>query len=86
MRNGSHARVLAAALTTVLVWSGTLSSTAEAGPASPGSDPWELVPRDQVAEVFEILGLNGFFVALFIGSACLFRRAARNQPAAAAGP
>jgi hypothetical protein len=28
----------------------------------------------------EILALNGFFVALFVGSACLFRRAARDEP------
>ncbi|MDQ5828638.1 MAG: hypothetical protein M3324_01925, partial [Actinomycetota bacterium] len=34
----------------------------------------------------EILGLNGFFVALFLGSAWLFRNAAREQPPAGAGP
>jgi hypothetical protein len=28
----------------------------------------------------EILGLNGFFVALFVGSAWLFRRAAHGRP------
>jgi hypothetical protein len=28
----------------------------------------------------EILGLTGFFVALFIGSAWLFRHAARGRP------
>jgi hypothetical protein len=28
----------------------------------------------------EILGLNGFFIALFAGSAWLFRRAARGRP------
>ena len=28
----------------------------------------------------EILALNGFFVALFVGSAWLFRRSARRQP------
>jgi hypothetical protein len=33
----------------------------------------------------EILGLNGFFVALFVGSA-LFRYAAREQTPAGAGP
>ena len=33
-----------------------------------------------ISSVFEILGLNGLFVALFIGSACLFRHAARKQP------
>jgi len=36
--------------------------------------------------VVEILGLNGFFVALFLGSAWLFRNAAREQPPAGAGP
>jgi hypothetical protein len=34
----------------------------------------------------EILALNGFFVALFVGSAMLFRYAAREQPPAGAGP
>jgi hypothetical protein len=34
----------------------------------------------------EILALNGFFVALFLGSAWLFRNAAREQPPAGAGP
>lgn len=34
---------------------------------------------------FEILGLTGFFVALFVGSALLFRQAAREQPPAGAG-
>jgi hypothetical protein len=33
----------------------------------------------------EILALNGFFVALFVGSALLFRFAAREQPSAGAG-
>jgi hypothetical protein len=33
----------------------------------------------------EILALNGFFVALFLGSAWLFRNAARAQPPAGAG-
>jgi hypothetical protein len=33
-----------------------------------------------ISSVSEILGLNGFFVALFIGSAWLFRHAARKQP------
>jgi hypothetical protein len=32
------------------------------------------------SSVFEILGVNGFFVALWIGSAWLFRLAARKQP------
>ncbi len=34
----------------------------------------------------EILALNGFFVALFVGSALLFRYAAREQTPAAVGP
>jgi hypothetical protein len=33
-----------------------------------------------ISSVSEIVGLNGFFVALFIGSAWLFRHAARKQP------
>jgi len=33
-----------------------------------------------ISSVFEILGLNGLFVALFIGSAWLFRHAARATP------
>ena len=33
----------------------------------------------------ELLVLNGFFVALFVGSAWLFRNAARGQPPAGAG-
>ncbi len=33
----------------------------------------------------EILGLNGFFVGLFVGSALLFRDAARVRPSAGAG-
>ena len=36
--------------------------------------------------VVEILGGNGFFVALFVGSALLFRNAALEQPSAGAGP
>ena len=38
------------------------------------------------SSVGEILGLNGFFVALFVGSAWLFRRAAREQPPAGGIP
>ena len=34
----------------------------------------------------EILALNGFFVALFLGSALLFRHAVREQTPAGAGP
>jgi hypothetical protein len=36
--------------------------------------------------VVQILGVNGMFVALFLGSAWLFRRAARRLPSAAARP
>ena len=39
-----------------------------------------------ISSVYEILGLNGFFVALFIGSAWLFRLAARKRPPANARP
>jgi len=39
-----------------------------------------------VTSVFELLGVNAFFIALFLGSAWLFRRAARKQPPAGAGP
>jgi hypothetical protein len=35
---------------------------------------------------FEILGITGFYVALFVGSALLFRRAPREQTPAGAGP
>ena len=38
------------------------------------------------SSVGEILGLNGFFVALFLGSAWLFRKAARERTPAGAGP
>ena len=38
------------------------------------------------SSVSEIVGLNGMFVALFVGSAWLFRRAARQQLPAAAAP
>lgn len=34
----------------------------------------------------ELLGINGFFVALWVGSALLFRKAAQEQPPADAGP
>jgi hypothetical protein len=36
--------------------------------------------------VLGTLILNGFFAALFVGSALLFRYAAREQPPAGAGP
>jgi hypothetical protein len=39
-----------------------------------------------VSSVAELLGLNGFFVALFLGSAWLFRKAAREQPPASIRP
>ncbi len=38
------------------------------------------------SSVGEILSYNGFFVALFLGSARLFRNAAREQTPAGAGP
>ena len=41
--------------------------------------------QDPVTSVPELVGLNGFFVALFVGSAWLFRRAARQQRRAGAG-
>lgn len=42
--------------------------------------------QSPISSVYEILGLNGFFAALFIGSAWLFRRAARKQPPATTVP
>jgi len=39
------------------------------------------VHRSGVSPVAEIVLLNGFFVAMFLGSAWLFRNAARGQPA-----
>ncbi len=39
-----------------------------------------------VSSVSEILWLNGFFVALFLGSAWLFRKAAQQRTPASAGP
>ena len=41
--------------------------------------------QDPVTSVPELVGQNGFFVALFVGSAWLFRRAERQQPRAGAG-
>ncbi len=38
------------------------------------------------SSVGEILSFNGFFVALFLGSAWLFRKAARERTPAVAGP
>jgi hypothetical protein len=35
-----------------------------------------------ISSVFEIVGLNGMFIALFLGSAWLFRYSAREQPLA----
>ena len=40
--------------------------------------------QDPVTSVPELVGLNGFFVALFVGSAWLFRHAARKRPPAGA--
>ncbi len=39
-----------------------------------------------ISSAGEIIGLNGFFVALFIGSALLFRHSARSQPPADPSP
>jgi hypothetical protein len=39
-----------------------------------------------VSSASEILGLTGIFVALFVGSALLFRHAARQQPPADVAP
>ena len=44
------------------------------------------MPRDPVTSMPELVGLNGLFVALFVGSAWLFRHAARHQPSAGAAP
>lgn len=44
------------------------------------------MPRDPVTSVPELVGLNGLFVALFVGSAWLFRHAARQQLSADAAP
>ena len=42
--------------------------------------------QSPISSVFELLGLDGFFVALFLGSAWLFRYSAREQPPAGARP
>lgn len=42
--------------------------------------------RSPVTSVFEIVGLNAFFAALFAGSGLLFRHAAGGDRAAGAGP
>jgi hypothetical protein len=42
--------------------------------------------QSPVSPANEILGLNGFFVALWLGSAWLFRKAAREQTPAGAAP
>ncbi len=42
--------------------------------------------QSPVSSVSEILWLNGFFVALFLGSAWLFRNAAQQGTSAGAGP
>ncbi len=39
--------------------------------------------QSPVTSVFELLGLNGFFVAMFVGSALLFRKAAQERGPAA---
>jgi hypothetical protein len=65
--NGMARALFAAALTQALVAVIALI----AGLGSPESGP------------LEIVALNGFFVALFAGSALLFQKAMRGQPAAA---
>jgi hypothetical protein len=40
--------------------------------------------QSPVSPAIEILGLNGFFAALWLGSAWLFRKAAREQAPPAA--
>ena len=42
--------------------------------------------RNPVTSVPELLGLNGFFVAMFLGSAWLFLYAAQEQPPASRRP
>jgi hypothetical protein len=39
-----------------------------------------------ITSVAELVGLNGMFTALFLGSTWLFRRAAQEQPPAGEGP
>jgi hypothetical protein len=42
--------------------------------------------EDPVTSLPELVGLNAFFIALFVGSARLFGQAARYQPPPQAGP
>jgi len=39
-----------------------------------------------ITSVAELVGLNGMFAALFLGSTWLFRRAGQEQPPAGDGP
>lgn len=64
-RPGGMARALAV---TALAQASVAVVALVAGLVSPGSGP------------LEIAALNGFFVSLFVGSAWLFRRAARGRP------
>lgn len=57
-----------ALLATALAQASVAAIALAAGLGSPGSGP------------LEIVALNGFFVALFVGSALLFQRAARGRP------
>ena len=70
-----RARGMARAMAvTALAQAAIAAGALVAGLASPQSGP------------FEIVALNGFFVALWIGSAVLFRKAARERSPAGAGP
>lgn len=64
-RPGGMARAL---VVTALAQASVAVVALVAGLGSPGSGP------------LEIAALNGFFVSLFVGSAWLFRRAARGRP------
>jgi hypothetical protein len=46
----------------------------------------EAIRAQGPSPVFQILGVNGMFIALFLGPAGLFRTAAREQSPAGAGP
>jgi hypothetical protein len=46
----------------------------------------QITSVEGVMGVLGVLALNGFFVALFLGSALLFRYAAQEHPPVGAGP
>jgi hypothetical protein len=74
-----------------LVWDGI--SSRESGLGRIRSNLPDGMVRALIARMYqypggsavEILGSNGFFVGLFVGSALLFRNAAREQPPAGTG-